>query len=56
MELAKFKEMGKSDPPMLSLVRTMRASSLPGRTPPFYPGRESTSFRRDPLLALAHWF
>lgn len=32
----------KGSPPlllMLSLVRTMRASSLPGRTPPFIPGR-----------------
>ena len=40
MDAPKLKEMGKRDPPlMLSLVKTVRASSLPGRTPPFIPGR-----------------
>lgn len=36
----KIKRDGEKGPPlMLSLVRTVRASSLPGRTPPFIPGR-----------------
>lgn len=36
----KIKGDGEKGPPlMLSLVKTVRASSLPGRTPPFIPGK-----------------
>ena len=39
MDAPKLKEMGKRAPLMLSLVKTVRASSLPGRTPPFIPDK-----------------